>query len=82
MSIRIEINDQIAVEGGNRHMVDATVYATTAKEVSEVDTSRFVMGSMLLVIDEGKSYMLDDDGAKGRWRDRGDGSLLEKGGDA
>ena len=80
MSIRIDINDQIAVENGTRHMVDALVYATTAKEALEVDTSRFVMGSMLLVIDEGKSYILDDDGAKGRWRDRCDGALLREGG--
>ncbi len=81
MSIRIDINDQIDVNNGTSQMVDALVYVTTAKEASEVDTSRFVMGSMLLVIDEGKSYMLDDDGAGGRWRDRSDGTLLAEGGD-
>ena len=79
MSKRIEINDLIPVGAGDLVMKDVTVYASTAKEARELDHSSFIMGSILFVMEEGRSYMLSDDGERGIWRDMADGSVLSEG---
>ncbi len=76
MSVRIDINDQIAIGTGERVMEDVIIYATTKEEAMEIDTGRFVMGSVLYVIDEGKTYMLNRDGREGIWRDLENGMSL------
>jgi hypothetical protein len=82
MSKRIEINDLIPVGAGDLVMKDVTVYASTAKEARELDHSSFIMGSILFVVEDGRSFMLSDDGERGVWRDMTDGSALAKGGSA
>lgn len=81
MSIRIEVNDMIAVGTGDCVMEDVTVYVSTHKEALDLDTSRYMMGSILFIIEEGRSFMLDRDGQSGVWRDVSDGTVLERGGD-
>jgi hypothetical protein len=38
------------------------------------------MGSILFVVEDGRSFMLSDDGERGIWRDMTDGSPLTEGG--
>ena len=80
MSIRIEIDDIIPVGAGDCMMKDATIYASTVKEALELDHSSFIMGSILYIVEEGKSYMLSEDGALGVWRSMTDGGVLTEGG--
>lgn len=81
MSIRVESNGFMAVEGGTVQMEDVNVYVTSREDLKDLDSSRYVMGSVLYVIREGGSYVLDDDGKKGIWRSVRDGSPLTAGGD-
>lgn len=76
MSIRIETHGQIPVDRGERRMREVIVYATTAEEALTVDTSDFVLGSLLYVINAGRSYMLNRDGREGEWRAVADGAAL------
>ncbi len=82
MSIRIETNGDIQIHNGATRMEDVTVYATTRTDAQAVDTSHFIMGSLLYVIQDGRVYMLDDDGSAGTWRAVADGTSLAEGGDA
>lgn len=79
MSTRIENNDLVPVGAGDRVMKDVTVYASTVKEALELDHSSFIMGSILFVVEDGRSYMLSDDGELGVWRSMTDGSALAEG---
>lgn len=74
MSIRIEQNDLIRVGKGDTNMMEVTVYATTAEEAAALDTSLYVMGSVLMIVRTGEVYVLDEDG--GAWRSVTDGSAL------
>ena len=80
MSTRIEINDLIPVGAGDRVMKDVTVYVSTVKEARELDHRSFIMGSIMFVVEDGRSFMLSDDGERGIWRDMTDGSPLTEGG--
>ncbi|MBO5510259.1 MAG: hypothetical protein J6B24_00855 [Clostridia bacterium] len=82
MNTRIDIHEQIAVEDGNTFMEDVTVYATTRQEALAVSTESFVKGSMLFIINEGRAFMLNEDGSEGEWRDISNGSILTEGGDS
>ncbi len=81
MSIRIETNHDIPIHNGETRMEEVTVYATTRTEAAKLSTARFIMGSVLFVIDEGNSFMLDADGTDGTWRSVTDGTPLNGGGD-
>jgi hypothetical protein len=76
MSIRIETHGHIPVDGGDRHMREVIIYASTAEEAMAVDTADFVLGSLLYVINDGRSYMLNGDGREGEWRAVADGTPL------
>lgn len=81
MSIRIDSHEQMAVQNGHVFMEDVTVYVTTRQEALTVNSARYVMGSLLYIIDEGACYMLDADGAEGIWRSMTDGTALTEGGE-
>jgi hypothetical protein len=70
----------MAVQNGHVFMEDVTVYVTTRQEALTVNSTRFVMGSLLYIIDEGTCFMLDADGAEGIWRSMTDGKALGEGG--
>lgn len=79
MSIRVEQNDNVLVDNGRVPMRSVTVFATTAAEAAEVDSTNFLMGSVLFVIRDGRAYMLDGDGEAGAWRSVEDGTPLTGG---
>lgn len=81
MSIRIESNGFMTVNGGTVQMEDVSVYVTRREDVLKLDSSRFLMGSVLYIIREGATYILDDDGARGVWCAADDGHVLALGGD-
>jgi hypothetical protein len=81
MSIRILENEKIKLD--EHTTVEAvTVYATTRGEALSVNTESFVIGSILIVTEDGGMYMLDADGSCGGvWRSVKDGApLTEDGG--
>jgi hypothetical protein len=82
MNTRIDIHEQIAVEDGHSFMEDVTVYATTRQQALAISTESFVKGSMLFIINEGRAFMLNEDGLRGEWRDISDGSVLTEGGES
>ena len=76
MSVRIETHGIMPVEDGDRKMREVIVYTATVQEAQAVDTADFILGSLLYVINEGRSYMLNADGRDCEWRAVADGARL------
>jgi hypothetical protein len=80
MSIRKDTHRSVRVtkEGRQLYMEDAALFATTRTEALGIDTSGLVQGSVLVIIREGKVYLLDRDG--GTWCRSDSGTTLEEDG--
>lgn len=78
MSIRKDTHRVVRVTraGHQAYMEDAALFATTREEALGIDTSGLVQGSVLVIIREGKMYLLDSDG--GTWCRSDSGRTLEE----
>ena len=78
MSIRKDTHRVVRVtqESRQAYMEDAALFVTTREEALGIDTSGLVQGSVLVIIREGKMYLLDGDG--GTWCRSDSGRTLEE----